>query len=181
MFVLHLSIVFLCNKIVEKNGRLSNTRRIASAKFAWSGATFYGMYLPGHDLSTTLLQPLAPFNNYDQWISLLITIIAGFSIVGLVRLYEGRAQPIKGILNIVTGIIIGIILWLALMPIIGTAPHVFMYHLGTTTAPSPLPAVDLVVPLIMPMRSPANVRTLLLCIMPAIPILQYTFLVLVRR
>ncbi|MBS7288369.1 MAG: hypothetical protein KIH01_06390 [Candidatus Freyarchaeota archaeon] len=142
---------------------------------AWGGATFFEMYLPGGDLFTTLLQPLAPFNHYDHWISLLVAVIAGFSIVGLVRPYEGRAQPIKGILNIITGIIIGVILWLALTPIIGTAPHVFEYYLGTTTAIGGLPAVDLVVPLTMSIRSPANVTALLLCIVLAILIIELPF------
>ncbi|MEM2573737.1 MAG: hypothetical protein QXF77_04920 [Candidatus Jordarchaeales archaeon] len=134
---------------------------------AWSGATFFEMYLPGHDLFTSLLQPLAPFNHYDQWISLLVGIIAGFSIVGLVRPYDGRAQPIKGILNIVTGIIIGVILWFVLMPIIGSAPHVFAYPYSVT--------MIFEIPLMLSIRAPANVTALLLCIVLAILILQHPF------
>lgn len=139
---------------------------------AWSGATFFEMYLPGHDLFTSLLQPLAPFNHYDQWISLLVGIIAGFSIVGLVRPYDGRAQPIKGILNIVTGIIIGVILWFVLMPIIGSAPHVFAYPYSVTIGPN---TMIFEIPLMLSIRAPANVTALLLCIVLAILILQHPF------
>lgn len=139
---------------------------------AWSGATFYEMYLPGHDLFTTLLQPLAPFNHYDQWLSLLVGVIAGFSIVGLIRPYDARKQPVKGLLNIITGIIIGVVLWLVLTPIIGTAPHVFAYSLGFTRSS---PSVELVIPLTIPIRAPANVTALLLCIILAILVIQHPF------
>lgn len=139
---------------------------------AWNGATFYEMYIPGHDLFTTLLQPLAPFNHYDQWISLLVGVIAGFSIVGLVRPYEGRAQPVKGILNIITGIIIGVILWLVLMPIIGSAPHVFAYPYEVTIGPI---TRVFEIPLTLSIRAPANVTALLLCIVLAVLILQHPF------
>ncbi len=131
---------------------------------AWSGATFFEMYLPGHDLFATLLQPLLPFNHYDQWISLLVAIITGINIMAVINPFEGRSQPTRGVINIIIAIIIGVILWFILMPILGSAPHVFA-----------VPFQGQLAPLIISVRSPGNVTVYLLYVVLLILIIQQLF------
>jgi len=138
---------------------------------AWSGAKFWEMYNVGGNLFTTLLQPSAPFNHYDQWMSLLVAIILGVNIIGLVNPFEGKSQPVRGIINLVLAAVIGVILWFVFMMLLGRTPQLFVLKVSVTT----IMTITVMIPLHISMPSPGNVTVYLLCIVLVILIIRYLF------
>ncbi|MBS7247259.1 MAG: hypothetical protein QXN15_10265 [Candidatus Jordarchaeales archaeon] len=134
---------------------------------AWRGAVFFDMYTLGHDLFTTLLRPLFPFNHYDKWMSLLVAVILGCNIVGLVNPFEKKSQPVRGVINLVIAAVIGVALWLVLTPILGKAPHV-----STITIEA---IVTVRIPLVVTVSSPGNVTVYLLYVILSMLIIRHVF------
>ncbi|MEM1658183.1 MAG: hypothetical protein QXK94_04030 [Candidatus Jordarchaeales archaeon] len=134
---------------------------------AWREAVFFEMYTPSHDLFTTLLSPLFPFKHYDKWLSFLVAVILGCNIVGLVNPFGKKSQPARGGINLVIAAVIGVALWLILMPILGKAPHFFTLTIETI--------VTVRIPLVVTVSSPSNVTVYLLYVILAILIIRYVF------
>ncbi len=138
---------------------------------AWSGAKFWEMYKLGGNLFTMLLQPLAPFNHYDQWLSLLVAIILGINIMGLVNPFEGRDQPVRGAINLVIAIVIGVALWFVLITVLGRTSQLTVLEIPITT----IMTIVIKIPLHITAPSPGNVTVYLLYIVLAILIIQHLF------
>lgn len=142
---------------------------------AWSGGPllFFEMYKPGGDILTTLLRPRFPFTHYDRWISLLVAVILGCNVMSLVNAFEKKGQPVKGIANLAIAVVIGVILWLALTPVLGKAPYVSVIAIEAVGGIR-LP-VTLMIPLVSTVDSPGNLTAYLLYVILAILIVRHVF------
>ncbi|MBS7288366.1 MAG: hypothetical protein KIH01_06375, partial [Candidatus Freyarchaeota archaeon] len=142
---------------------------------AWSGGPllFFEMYEPGGDLLTTLLRPRFPFNHYDKWLSLLVAVILGCNVVGLVSPFEKRGQPVRGAVNLAIAGVIGVAVWLALMPILGKSPYVSVMVIEAVGGVK-LP-VALMIPLVVTVDAPGNLTVYLLYVILAILIVRHVF------
>lgn len=89
----------------------------------WSNpiATTWTQYVLGNPL-----MPLLTFEPYDQWVSLLLSIIVGSSIVGIVNPWPGIKQPTRGLVLFITAIILGVIIWAVLSSVVGPSDHTLL-------------------------------------------------------
>nr|MDO8081294.1 hypothetical protein [Candidatus Freyarchaeota archaeon] len=73
-----------------------------------------------------VLQPLTPTEPYDFWVSILLAVIVGATIISQLNLFPNMAQPKRGLVNFILAIIAGLILWGIITLILGNSSQSVM-------------------------------------------------------
>jgi hypothetical protein len=87
------------------------------------------------------LQPLTPTEPYYFWISIVLSLIVGVTVISQLNLFPTMNQPIRGIVNFSIAIVLGLIMWTIIRTAIGPS---YQSVLLTTMLDTLTPAATLV-------------------------------------